>query len=202
MLNSSKQWQTFVQDMLAAINRINARTAGMTLDDFLEHDTTVDLVIRSLGVIGEDVSHIPEDVRLRYPNVEWKRVKATRNFLVHDYRNINNRRVWRMIKEYIPPLHQALVQMLRDNPLSPQTETGILSHEDIRNWRFGYGKYNDSSVVHVIKNGVRTTFFCGKSVDFMRVEIIGAANLPSRTKLCDVCESAFRKAQSGKEGGK
>jgi uncharacterized protein with HEPN domain len=60
-------------------------TRGMALKDFLADERTFDAVLRNLEIIGEAARHIPEEICLRYPEVEWRRIAALRNVLAHAY---------------------------------------------------------------------------------------------------------------------
>ena len=45
----------------------------------------VDAVIRNYEVIGEATKNIPEEIKEKYPEVEWKEATGFRDVLIHDY---------------------------------------------------------------------------------------------------------------------
>ena len=44
---------------------------GLTFEQFTKDDKTYDAIPRNLEIIGEAAKHIPDEVSLRYGNVEW-----------------------------------------------------------------------------------------------------------------------------------
>jgi uncharacterized protein with HEPN domain len=41
--------------------------------------------VRSLEVMGEASKKVPDDVRRRFPDVQWRRMAAMRDRLIHGY---------------------------------------------------------------------------------------------------------------------
>lgn len=67
-----------LKDILVACGNIKEYTAGLDLDGF-EHDKMVqDATVRNLEIIGEAVKNVPEDVRSRAKDIEWKKIAGLR----------------------------------------------------------------------------------------------------------------------------
>ena len=72
---SKRDPRLFIQDMIEAIEKIGRYTSSIeTLEDFAENEMVVDAVLRNLEIIGEAAKHIPENLRLKYKEVPWRRV--------------------------------------------------------------------------------------------------------------------------------
>jgi uncharacterized protein with HEPN domain len=80
---------------------------------FMQDVKTQEAVIRSYEVIGEIVKRIPQEILDRYPDVVWKKVKAFRDFLIHNYDEIDLDFVWDAV-EALPDLRAAVEAMQRD----------------------------------------------------------------------------------------
>ena len=79
---------------------------------FLASPTLQDAVLRLLQTMAESTQRLSEDMKAKYPDVEWRRITAFRNVLVHDYLGIDVERVWEITQRDIPELKQAILTML------------------------------------------------------------------------------------------
>ncbi len=68
--------------------------------------------IRSLEIIGEAVKNIPTDIQEKYPDVEWRKMAATRNRLIHEYFSVDFELVWDIIENKIPGLQKQIEEIL------------------------------------------------------------------------------------------
>ncbi len=58
-------------------------TSGFSHDDFLNDEKTRDAVVRNFEIIGEASGRLSETIQLQYPEVEWRKMEAFRNLLIH-----------------------------------------------------------------------------------------------------------------------
>ena len=63
-----------------------------------------DATVRNIELIGEAASRIPEEGRAMAPSIEWRKITATRNRLIHGYLGIDNDVLWSIIRDDIPHL--------------------------------------------------------------------------------------------------
>jgi len=94
----------YIQDISDAMNKAMEFVEGMEYEDFICDDKTIFAVIRAIEVIGEAVKSIPEDVKKEYPEIPWREMAGMRDKLIHGYFGVNLKRVWKTVKEEIPPL--------------------------------------------------------------------------------------------------
>ena len=69
-----RDYNAYLKDILDAIRKIENYTKAISFDDFVENELITDGVVRNLEVIGEAVKNIPEDVKDKKPEVEWKKI--------------------------------------------------------------------------------------------------------------------------------
>lgn len=64
--------------------------------------------------IGELASRLSDEIKMQYPNIPWRVIKAMRNLFAHDYERVDNEMVWSTLKENIPELKENCLQILTD----------------------------------------------------------------------------------------
>lgn len=83
--------------------------------DFVQFDTQSLLnsaCIRQLEIIGEAVSRISDSLIEKHPEVEWQKIKALRNLLIHQYFGVSNQIVWNVIQYNLPILKTQITVIL------------------------------------------------------------------------------------------
>lgn len=68
--------------------------------------------------IGELTARLSDEMKLQYPDVPWRIIKAMRNLFAHDYERVDNEMVWSTLKENIPELKESCLRILESNILS------------------------------------------------------------------------------------
>lgn len=96
---SKSDVRLFLQDILECIEKIERYTKDMSFDEFSKNDLVVDAVIRNLEVIGEAVKNIPEDIRLKHPEIPWREIVGFRNIVIHHYFGVDLNIVWTVINK-------------------------------------------------------------------------------------------------------
>jgi uncharacterized protein with HEPN domain len=113
-MTAPRNYKVYCEDILRAIGNIEQYTGGMTLEHFSADGKTQDAVVRNLEIIGEAAKRIPEDVRSRYSHVMWRPAAAMRDFLIHDYPEVDVEAVWNTVASDLPAFKQGIEQILRD----------------------------------------------------------------------------------------
>ena len=79
-------------------------TYKKTLEDVLNDEILCRAIIRSLEIVGEAARKISNDIKVNYPQIEWKKMAATRDRLTHDYFGVDYDIAWDIIQNKLPEL--------------------------------------------------------------------------------------------------
>ena len=102
----------YIQDILEAIVEVDDFTRGLKFEDFYRDRKTINAVVRSLEIIGEASKKIPNDTRVKYSKIPWKRMAGMRDKLIHEYFGIDLEIVWEVIKNELPPVKPLIQEMI------------------------------------------------------------------------------------------
>lgn len=87
---------------------------GMNFDEFVSDDKTASAVMRKFEIIGEAAKRVPDDIRIKYPQIPWKDMSGMRDRLIHFYFGIKYELVWKTIKDVIPAVMPLIKSMLEE----------------------------------------------------------------------------------------
>ena len=87
---------------------------GKTRED-LDRDRKLNLsLVRLLEIVGEAANRIPKEERSTYPDIPWSEIVGLRNRLIHGYDEVDFDILWQIVTQDLPPLAQALQQILAE----------------------------------------------------------------------------------------
>jgi uncharacterized protein with HEPN domain len=104
------------------IRRIEENTTGGH-EAFLAAHTLQDAVLRNLQTLSEATQRLSDGLKAEYPEVEWRRIAAFRNVLVHNYLGIDLDAVWRVVQGQVPELKAKITGMLASRQASSGEST-------------------------------------------------------------------------------
>lgn len=109
-----KDERVYLLHILDCIRRIEEDTAGGK-EAFFSSRTLQDAVLRNLQTLAESAQRLPDHIKTCYPQVEWNRIGAFRNVLVHDYLGIDMARIWEITQRDVPNLKTVVMSMPEAN---------------------------------------------------------------------------------------
>ena len=111
-----------IEDVLENIDAIGGFVAGIDLSGFLADRRTIYADTRALEIISEASRHLPDDLKQRHPELDWRGIAAVGNLYRHAYDGVDNTYVWNVVAADLAPLKAALSAELqrldRHDPLS------------------------------------------------------------------------------------
>jgi len=91
---------------------------GLEKSRFIVDETLKRAIVRSIEVIGEATKKVPDDFRIRFPQIDWRAMAGMRDRLIHDYFGIDYDIVWDVVISKIPALKKDLEMIIHQEMIS------------------------------------------------------------------------------------
>jgi uncharacterized protein with HEPN domain len=83
-----------LRDILDNIDLVEAFTSGLEYRVFQSDRKTVYAVVRALEIISEATRRLPDELKLRYPEIDWVAIAAAGNIYRHEYEGVDEALIW------------------------------------------------------------------------------------------------------------
>ncbi|EKO33145.1 DUF86 domain-containing protein [Leptospira santarosai] len=101
-INHIKEELTFLQIESKKLNR----------DQFISDNLIKRAFVRSIEIIGEASNKLSDSFKRKYSEVDWRKLSATRNRLIHGYFVVDYDIVWDLVINKIPTLETQINSIL------------------------------------------------------------------------------------------
>ncbi len=108
-----KPFISFCEHILVEADYLLKVASTTSREAFLSDETLKRAFVRSLEIVGEAVKQIPDAIRAKYPQVEWRKMAGTRDKLIHDYLGVDYELVWDIVQNKIPALRQDIEEIVK-----------------------------------------------------------------------------------------
>jgi len=100
--------------ILEACRRISDFIEGLPYEVFLGDIKTQDAILRNIEIVGEAVKNLSNEVKNKHVEIEWGKIAAMRDKLIHFYFGVNLEIVWDVAKNKIPALKENISKLLSE----------------------------------------------------------------------------------------
>ena len=105
---SKRELYLLIDDILVSAIKIKKYTNEFSFEEFIKDEKTFDAVVRNFTIIGEASNRIDNDIKIKFPIIDWEEIRGLRNRIVHEYFGIDNQILWEIIENELDYLIQNL----------------------------------------------------------------------------------------------
>ncbi len=103
---------TYLKHILDAIDKIHEYLGDLTFEAFIDNSMIIDATVRELEIIGEASKNLSTLFCDQYPDAPFRDATDMRNFLIHEYFDVNKKVVWDTCKNNLPQLKNFIKKIL------------------------------------------------------------------------------------------
>lgn len=109
-----KESKLYIDDILESIRKIEGYVKGLSNDQFLEDERTIDAVVRNLSIIGEAVKNLPDEIKTKHIEIPWNEIIGMRNKVIHEYSGVDTDILWETAKKDLPIFKNQIIELSRE----------------------------------------------------------------------------------------
>ena len=115
-----------LEHIKSAIDRIIRYTSGKSYEDLVADDMMYYAVVKNIEIIGEAANMLTQEFQQLHQETPWKMVKGMRNYIVHEYFQVDDIVVWDVVKNNIPELREQVTRYLSETNWSEWEQSNNL----------------------------------------------------------------------------
>lgn len=115
MYKSIKNDLVYCVLLLKRIAKVHAYSSDInSADDFIKiHEgVNFDASMLQLSQIGELINKLSPELKTKYTNIPWEGIKGFRNRIVHEYDQLDETKVFHIVKNEIPQFENEIWQII------------------------------------------------------------------------------------------
>jgi uncharacterized protein with HEPN domain len=93
-----------LDDIRESCEKISRYAGDLDIAQFRSDEKTFDAIVRNLEIIGEAVKHLPQELLIRSPAIDWRKIAGLRDVVIHEYFGVDEDILWDIVQHKIPVL--------------------------------------------------------------------------------------------------
>jgi uncharacterized protein with HEPN domain len=112
-----RSYEYFLPDMLKSARRALEKARHVELNQLLGDLELQESILWNLLILGEALTHVPEEVKDQFPQINWRRTRRLRNLVAHAYFGIDWEVMFRVSRSFLPKLIVGLEEAVSRHPV-------------------------------------------------------------------------------------
>jgi uncharacterized protein with HEPN domain len=104
----------FLKHIQHELRFLATHSENVTFDEFLNDDLINRAYLRSLEIIGEAAKKVPDEIRYKYKEVDWRGMTGLRDVLIHQYFQVDYQVVWDVIRNLVPQAKEWMDEIIEE----------------------------------------------------------------------------------------
>jgi len=109
-----RDYKLYLEDILEAIEKIQAYMQGVSFDKLQGNNMLQDAILHNLEIIGEAAKHVPDELKAKTSELEWRKIAGIRDVIAHEYFGISMEIVWDILQNKLPDLRSQVSAFLEE----------------------------------------------------------------------------------------
>ena len=101
-----------LEHIAEAIERLEVHVGNLAEDELCKDVMRYYGIVKNIEIIGEAARMLTDEFKEVHPEVAWRNIAGMRNFLVHEYFNVDEETVFEVLHSEIPELKEQVVKYL------------------------------------------------------------------------------------------
>ncbi len=110
----NKDSKIYLQHILESIGKIEIYLQNVDYAKFQNNSMLIDAVVRNVEVIGEAANNLTREFRSNTTQIEWRKIIATRNRIIHGYATVDLEIIWNITQNDLGNLKTEIEKILEN----------------------------------------------------------------------------------------
>ena len=103
-----KSDEVYIKHILDEIEFLKVQSRNLEFAYLMQDEVLKRAIPRSLEIIGEAAKNLSEQLKEKYPDIDWKKIAGMRDKLIHAYFGISWEIVWDVLENKLPEIEKTI----------------------------------------------------------------------------------------------
>lgn len=108
----SRDYKLFLDDIIQCCEKISRFINGLSYNQFITNEIIFDAVMYNLEIIGEAVKNIPQELKDKHDEINWRKIAGLRDVIIHEYFGIDTEIIWDIVTNKLSELYNQIKSLL------------------------------------------------------------------------------------------